>query len=299
MLGVLSGRRHEQTLRKSLNIIGFLGWAWINQRKYIMDNEKGAVDEFLSGLEKPQQDPFKSADPFAPATEKEEEGQDEGTHEDDEEKDLKPLPFHKDPKVQRYVEKEIAKALKDVKPATDTTARTSSQDMQDEITDVLTRIIGNDTAEKQQAVKDFRKVLGSLEEKGATRALEQFKAQAQEATDRDKQALDDLYSGLEEVEDSFGVDFSSNTAQARKLRSDFVAYIRKIAPKDENGEVTTFPDIPSAFEEFQDKLKKPSNNRAKELASKGLSRSNDTSVAPAVAGKSWKEVDKLFSKLSN
>lgn len=265
-----------------------------------MSDEKKAVDEFLQGLNKGAENPFKSKDPFEiqedTGAEGDEGADDKGKDGENEEED-KPIPFHKDPKVQRYVEKEIAKALKNVPAPAAKEDRNNREE--DEVTGVLERIIGNDTPEKVQAVKDFRKVLGSLEEKGAQRALDQFKEQAREASQKDTEALESLYEGLEEVEDTYDVDLSSNTAVARKLRSDFVAYIRKIAPKDDNGEVAAFPDIPSAFEEFQEKLKKPSANRAKELASRSMSRSNDANVAPTNTDKSWKGVEKLFNKLTS
>lgn len=254
-----------------------------------MDDDKSAVEEFLGGLNQPKDDPFKSDDPFAPKAKEEVESVEE------EEKEEKPVPFHKDPKVTRFIEKEVAKRLADFKPAT---PEAPSKETEDEMTDVLVRIIGNDTPEKQAAVKDFRRVLGSLEEKGAQRALAQLEAQAEESAEADRQAMDELDSSFEEIEDTYGVDISSNTPQARKTRVEFVDFVRKIAPKDENGEVASFPDMLSAFETFQESKQRPASNRAKDLASRGLSRSKDVSTTPQTTDKSWNAVDKLFSKLT-
>lgn len=253
-----------------------------------MPNEKDAVSEFLDGLDKPQADPFKSEnDPFAPKAE-------ETVVEEVEEK---PLPFHKDPKVQRYVEKEIAKALKDVKPSE---VQTFTKETEDEISDVLVRIIGNDTPEKQAAVKDFRKVLGGLEERGAQKALQEFKAQADAKVEEDRKAQAELDESFDEIEETFNVDLSSNAPSARKTRSEFVEFVQKIAPKNAGGEVTAFPDMNSAWEEFQERSKRqvPSNSKAKELASRSMSRSTDATAIPQNKGTSWKEVEKIFSKLN-
>ena len=252
-----------------------------------MPDEKSEVSEFLDGLDKPQADPFQTEnDPFAPEEETKEETVEE-------EKEEKPIPFHKDPKVQRYVEKQIAKALENVKP---TETQTFTKETEDEITDVLVRIIGNDTPEKLSAVKDFRKALGSLEERGAQKALAEFRAQAERASEEDRQAQEELDSSFEDIEETFNVDLSSNSPTARKTRSEFVDYIRKIAPKNAEGEVTSFPDIPAAWEEFQERGRRtPQASRAKELASRSMTRSTDASQAPAQGGKSWKEIDKLFN----
>lgn len=253
-----------------------------------MPEDKSAVEDFLGSLNKKEVDPFKSSDPFA--------AKEEAVTEvipEVEEVEEKALPFHKDPKVLKFIEKEVGKRVASVKPV-----EAISKETDDEITDVLTRIIGNDTPEKQAGIKDLRKVLVGLEEKGAQKALAQLEQQAQAERDKDEKAQQELESSFEDIEESYGVDLSSNTATARKTRSEFIDYIRKIAPKNSEGEVVAFPDMSSAFEEFQSKTK-PTTNRAKELASRGMSRSTDASAAPAVADKSWKGVEKLFSKLTN
>ncbi len=253
-----------------------------------MPPEKSAVDEFLGNL-KEEKDPFTPTDPF-----KQEEVVDEKKEEEAEEEEK--IPFHKDPKVQRFLEKEIAKALKNVPP---TVIEKTVEKTEDEITDVLVRIIGNDTPEKQNAVKDFRRVLGSLEEKGAQRAIAQLQEQANLSSQEDLKAQQELDESFEEIEDTFGVDLSSNSVLAKKTRAEFVDYVRKVAPKDrETGEVVAFPDMVAAYEEFQDKNKR-STSRAKALASRSMTQSTDASAAPVVVDRSWKGIDKLFAKINS
>lgn len=250
-----------------------------------MPTDKSAVDDFLSSLGGQEE-----KDPFAAIGEPEEKVIEEDKVE-------KPIAFHKDPKVLRFIEKEVAKRTTDIKPAVPATVGTD-----DEITDVLTRIIGNDTPEKQQGVKDLRKVLSGLEEKGAQRALQQLDERAQEEHARDLKVQEELNEAFEEVEESYNVDLSSNTAQAKKMRSEFVDYVRKIAPKDKTtGEVIGFPDMLTAFEEFQDRQKRtiPSNARSKELAARGMARSTDASIAPQQGRDySFKGVEKYLASLS-
>lgn len=252
---------------------------------------KNELDDFLEGI-KGEIDPFE-----ATVTEPETAKEGDIKEGEEEEKEEKPLPFHKDPKVQRYVEKEITKALANVKvPETIVREKT---DEEDSATDVLIRIIGNDTPEKLQAVKDFKKVLNGLEEKGAQRALKDLEERQQQAIkasqDEDQKAEDELREGFEEIEESYGVDLTS--PKAKKLREEFVEYVRKIAPK-KGGEIVAYPDLPAAFEEFQSKPKKVvDNSKAKALAARGISRSSDASVEANNTDKSWASVDRLFSKI--
>lgn len=264
-----------------------------------MANEKSAIEEFLGDIGKAKENPFESADPFAPQEEVKEQVEEEVFEEE------KPLPFHKDPKVQRYVEKQIAKALEGVKPSEAQQFKESVSSDADDVVGAFTAIIGNDTPEKVKALEALKKTLSGVDERAASKAVERFQQQTQAELKRqqeeDTRAQEELDSSFEEIEDTYGVDLSSNTAQARKTRSDFVDYIRKIAPKDAEGEVVAFPDLSAAFEEFQERSKRvnPTVAKAKQLASRGMTTSTDATVVPKNTDKSWKAIDKLFGNLTS
>jgi hypothetical protein len=210
---------------------------------------------------------------------------------DDVEQDEKPLPFHQDPKVQRYVEKQIAKALKDI-------PQTAERKFKDEVEEInlpssFVELIGNDTPEKRKVLKDMSDYMTSIPEKAQQQFLEKQAEIAQKQTQAEQAAQEELESSLEQIEEDYKVDLSAGKA----LRTQFIEYVRKIAPKDENGDVSAFPDLVASFEEFQEKNKRPAT-RAKELASRGMTRSGDTTTA-APQGRSWKDVDKFLSTLSN
>ena len=245
------------------------------------------VDEFLDGLNNEPQDDVlekKSDDPF-----KKEEVREEVTEED------KPLPFNKDPKVQKYIEKEISKKLESFKP-TETerfVKEATTKDEQDEILASLTEIVGNDTPQKVSAVNRLRKALAGSEERAVTRAiseLENISTREQEAESQaEAEAESELDEGFESIESQFGIDLysPSNT----KIKNDFIDFVIRVAPKDSNGEVVEYPDFQETFKLFKDTRK--TNNRAKELSSRSMSRSGDaSSVKPK--GISWSDVDKLF-----
>lgn len=210
--------------------------------------------------------------------------------------DDKPLPFHKDPKVQRYVDRQIAKALEDLpKPSVEQQFR---QEVRDELNlpPALVKFVGNDTPEKREALKGLADYLDSLPAKAQEQFQERMEMEQRQVAQADDAALNELNAGFEDIEESFGVDLSSNTASAQRTRSAFVEYLRKVSHKNADGEVDQFADIPAAWEEFQERNKPQSNQRSKELAARGMTRSTDTSSAPK-AGNSWKDVERYFSTL--
>lgn len=210
--------------------------------------------------------------------------------------DDKPLPFHKDPKVQRYVDRQIAKALEDLpKPSVEQQFR---QEVRDELNlpPALVKFVGNDTPEKREALKGLADHINSMTDKAQEKFMQKMQEQEEQSREEDNAALSELNQGFEDIEDSFGVDISSNAASAQRTRAAFVEYLRKVSHKNADGEVDQFADIPAAWEEFQERNKPQSNQRSKELAARGMTRSTDTSSAPK-AGNSWKDVERYFSTL--
>lgn len=241
-----------------------------------MPNERSAIDDFLNGVSEPE-------DIFT----------EQSTEEPIEKEEEKPLRFDKDPKVQKYIAKQVEKALKDKAPTAEETFKREVGDVK--VPESLVNLIGNDTPEKQKALKDFAETLSNLKGEARQEFLAEMKTQEAQKVEADRKAQDELNEYFDEIEEEYSVDLSSNSAAARQLRSQFIEYVRKIAPKDKNGEVKEFPDLVASFEEFQEKNKRPAS-RAKELASRGMTRSGDTSNAP-VTGKSWKDVERYLDKL--
>ena len=207
----------------------------------------------------------------------------------------KPLPFHKDPKVQKYIQKEIDKALGDIPKNTE--KEFIKESATDEIDDVLIRLIGNDTPEKVRAVQDFKKVLLEREEKGAERALRELENRRQAELREEQEAERELAQGFEAIEDTFNVDLTSNTPQSKKMRSEFIDFVEEIAPKDKFGEVKEYPDFEAAFKLFQNTRKPPSSSINRALASRGMTRTTDTSNTPILTDQSWKGVEKALGSI--
>jgi hypothetical protein len=262
-----------------------------------MDNNKsdGAVADFLkevndgqeddSIVEKPDTDVFgdKIVETEVPEAGKEE----------------KTLPFHKDPKVQRYVEREIAKRIKDVKlPEPKESARETIKES-DSLLEAFAIIVGNDTPEKKMALDKLARGLSERDEKTYKRAVGEFQTIQNAEIERDKAAQKELNQGFEDIEEEYEVDLTSNTPQAKKMRIDFSDFILRIAPKDSDGSPTGYPDMIQAFDLFRERAtKKPATNKAKELASRGMERSGDASNAKPSGAITWDTVDKMMSKMN-
>ncbi|HSV94509.1 MAG TPA: hypothetical protein VLH94_00825, partial [Spirochaetia bacterium] len=94
------------------------------------------------------------------------------------------------------------------------------------------------------------------------------------------------------------VDITSKDPLARKLRGEFVEFIKRVAPKNSDGEVIEFPDFEETFKVFQESRKSaPQNNRKKDLASRSMNPSKEVVENKIPTDQSWKAVDKIINKL--
>jgi hypothetical protein len=235
-----------------------------------MDKDKSAVEEFLGNLEgsKENKDPFIETpeDPFVQQTIE---------PEIKEKEEVKPLPFNKDPKIQKFIEKEISKRLEDFKPE----PTKAEAPVDDKVSDVLTRLIGNDTPEKVSMIKEFKEILSEGTAKAKAEAIAELEARQNAEVEADREAEVELENAFENIEEAFDVDITSNNPLARKTRQEFVTFVEKIAPKDRNGDIVDYPDMTSAWETFSE-IKKSTQqpNRAKELASRSMARSSEATA---------------------
>lgn len=254
-----------------------------------MDKEKSAVEQFLGDLNDNTVD-----NPFGKETDDPFQVPEEALDVKEEVKEEKPLPFNKDPKVQKFIEKEISKRMEAfnvedkpvVKPQED-----------DEVSDVLVRLIGNDTPEKVQMVKEFKNILEKGTQRAKAEALAEIEARERAEIEADKQAEEELENAFDNIEETYDVDLTSNNPLAVKTRQEFVSFVERIAPKDRNGNVVDYPDMTSAWETFSEMKKATSTpSRAKELASRGMARSAEASSKPQERV-DWNTVDSFLETL--
>lgn len=238
-----------------------------------MDKDKSAVESFLSELDtKDDKQPFENnqEDPF-PQEVPEETG--EVVREE------RPLPFNRDPKIQKYIQKQISKHLEELREEREERPETIVDD------DYYARLIGNDTPEKvamiREAVARDERMLQEAEE----RAFDRLSAVEQQEVQADQEAEEELEDAFESIEETFDVDITSNNAIATRTRHEFVSFVERIAPKDRNGDIVDYPDMVQAFETFSDLRKSTATpSRAKELASRSMARSSEAPSAKDIKG---------------
>lgn len=235
-------------------------------------NKENELDDFLGNVENDfSQDKENPLD-----VEATEEHSEETTQEVEKEEKL---PFNKDPKVQRFIEKELSKRLAGIE---ERISKVTNQGEKQDEDDFYVRLIGNDTPEKLAFIKEAKAREDRREELAAERAYQRLVEEKQREESQEQEVEEMLTNSIEEIEEEFNVDLTSKDPVVKKTRVDFLKYVEKIAPKDANGEILYLPDMVSTFETFQELRKKASTNeRAKDLASRGTSRSGDVTNTPS------------------
>ena len=230
-------------------------------------NNPSVVEKFLSDTDTEQVNPFEGVieDPFNKTEPKEE------VVEEKEER----IPFNKDPKIQRYIDKLVEKRIKEVTPEP---RESAEADYIKDVMDSMVEAVGNDTPQKIKALQAYESALRKLDHKAESKAEEYLTQIQNEEYEAEKEAEDELDNAFNEIEETFGVDISSPRSQ--KIRAEFLDYVERIAPK-RNGEIIDYPDMTSAWETFSEIKKATATpSRAKELANRGMSRSSEATSVP-------------------
>lgn len=244
-----------------------------------MENQT-AVEQFLKG----------TADENKVFSEVAENLFDQPTEQKEEVIEEKPLPFHKDPKLQKYIEKEISKGL-EKQTTREVTRETPKEDEFKEFTDSFTLAIGNDTPEKVAAINAYKNSLIKLDQRAIEKATQAFREEKEREMKADREAEEEIDNAFEQIEQNYSVDLSKRP----QLRSEFITFVEKIAPKDQYGEITGYPDMNSAWETFSE-IKKSNTplSRSKALASRGLDRSTEATTGIQPKRMNWRAVDEFL-----
>ena len=242
--------------------------------------EETKVDSFLAGLEEPN---VEVGDELALFPEEKEE----------EEIPEKPVAFHKDEKVQRYIDRQVEKRLKDFKPSAEQSFKEEVSQGEPKFISSLEKIIGNDTPEKLQALKDLKEDWSGMTKQARQGALQEILEAQQEAEQNEQveleEAVDELDEGRDEIESHFGKPLTEKQWEGYK------DFLLDIEPK---GGYQEYPDFIKTFDKFKG-LNSRSNATAKTLASRSMERSAPASNQEAPKGNSWKDWEAEKEKLLN
>lgn len=145
-------------------------------------------------------------------------------------------------------------------------------------------IYGDDTPEKKIASDIMENTLREIEERAVQRAVEKFEGSRDEESKAVRQEEDTLDDILANVEDEYGIDDSD--------RKGYLTLLEKISPKDRDGNIIEYAD-PDYVAETYLKLKEKSSSRAKDLASRGMTRSGSSQPSDLERSQVEKELKAL------
>ncbi len=134
-----------------------------------------------------------------------------------------------------------------------------------------------DTPEAKTAWAMQDRMIKDATERGKKEAIAEFESRQAETVKQQKEFESFIDTELEDLEDSFNVDLTSDAPAARKARKEFLELVQKVSPKDESGNITNYADFNSTFELYKSSRKesKPDASRQKEIAARTMQGSNN------------------------
>lgn len=235
-----------------------------------MANEDNAVSQFIDAL-KSENGNDKLLENLLP--QQKEEKQPEGKQ-DEGQKIEEATDFHKNSKVQKYIDKMVSKKVEQAisnMPKQTQEYLEDNPDVLKALMDDFTKVVGNDTPEKTALLDNFGKTLKGFQDK-VLEAQSLVESQNQEKA-QEEQAEQELNNSFDEIEEEFGVDLWEE--KNRKLKGQFLDYVEDISHKDKDGDIDEFPDIVGAYRSFvKIHHKENTTETAKDLADRSGTKSS-------------------------
>lgn len=233
------------------------------------EDRESAVQDFFDQL--PQEDK-EAADIFGAAPEEQEPEKEQTQQEPEKERrpnrqqrrESKQLQWERE---QRIAAEARAKALEEAHQ----TAKSENVDER------LLRLYG---AENIEAARLHQELLNDARNQGAEEAYRRMQ-ESQEAARKEQEQFESLIdASLEDIEDQYDVDVTSDSPAARKARREFLELVQKLSPKDSAGNITAYADFSETWELYQAKREKPTETRAKEVAARTMEKTAAGQPAP-------------------
>lgn len=245
------------------------------------------LQSFFDGLEKDNSNdkPFDVNDLFNKEETKQEEEVTKDTEETIPVEDN--IPFAKNPKLEKYIQRQAKKMFQEElsKMGTPSEVETFKKEVAPDYGSnppaEWTMAYGDNDQAKQAWILQ-QKLIAQAVEEAEQRALSKFQAISQEEKQAQKQFESYISDSLENLEDEYGVDLTSNSPKAKKERADFLELVGKLSPKDSEGNVTGYADFNEAFSLYRSIKGKEAQsevtNEKKQLASRSMAKSTDVAI---------------------
>lgn len=238
-----------------------------------MNPEQKSVEQFFNDLPKEDKkivDIFEEPKADAKTEEKKEEAATLPEKDDEPRKNRR----HRRLEQQLQEERELRIAAEARAEGRSEAQRFSSENSADEVDPRWLTIYG-DTKEARQAWKLQQEIISDYAEKSKEEVRRELQEEQAQASKYEKEFESFIDNQLESIEDEYNVDITSNSPQARKMRSELIDMVEALSPKDEDGLVTNYADFKGAFEMYQLKnTKTEDNSRQREIASRSMASSS-------------------------
>ena len=137
------------------------------------------------------------------------------------------------------------------------------------------RLYGTDSPEAREATEVLKNALQSVQKQATDNALELFRQEQREKDNAQRKEEQVIDSMLEEIEDEYKIDMSSEST-----RKSFLGLLERMSPKDSDGNITAYADHHAVWEELQSRNTAAPDNRAKQFASRSMVASGASKEAP-------------------
>ncbi len=125
----------------------------------------------------------------------------------------------------------------------------------DEVDPLLIQLYGSEERGREAALI-HQKLIDAAVARSEGKALEKFQAIQSEREQEVKQFESYLDTEFEALEDTYGVDLTSNAPAARKARNEMLEMLEDASPKDEEGNITNYASMDFVYKTYQATRKK-------------------------------------------
>lgn len=150
-----------------------------------------------------------------------------------------------------------------------TEAQQLRQDPDADTLQSIERIYGTDSPEAKEATQLLKNALQGVEERATERAIALMREEQQAAKQQVAQAEQEVESILEELEEEYNIDLTTNDT----ARASYLKLLERMSPKDRDGNITQFADHHAVWDVYQSRQKPPVDNRAKDLSARSMVQS--------------------------
>lgn len=224
------------------------------------------AEKFLEEFEKPvEENPFDFVEGPTPAPEKEVVAEPENTSE------VEPRNRRERRLMQKLQsEKESSIALAARLEALSEAKKARSEES--EFLAIAERIYGSQTPELREATELLKTALLGVKDEAKREAIQEFEAIRQKEDEAVKNAEKRLDAMVEQIEDEI------DTELTQSQRTEFFKLLKKMSPKDAQGNIIEYADHFAVWDIFQEKQKKP-QNPAKAISARAMTQGSDVSSA--------------------